>query len=871
MFNYIYLNKNNNLIDIRLKEPINKMTFHDKMEDLGIINMALILAWELDINYIKIKDIVGIIKFNHTYNNYEIFQYNEPIKPAENFIELIDNSIRLMYNQFDVTFNYGFLNYKHKNFSFDKAKIRCDVISSNPTILKNDKHQEFLSKLAINKTNFVVLASDSDIHPNSYKLLVPDVYSKFDLKYINILEKKQALQTIKPRILNTRSYCLVIYSWDGSNYLPAFSLYLNGSRNLKQNLKTADTEFQSVLYNCLPTPKFTKKELDKMTEYLESNDSKYQDLNSRAIAIDPPGSKDKDDAISFNVIKNRGKPVAIEMLVHISDVPPAINSDYTPYHFYYGFHKLETDYMLGSRYPMIDPKLSESTNSLSLIGSGKRAYTVKITYRIKPEGKYLFEIPDKVEMYLEKNIKIFATTYESIATGLTDYSKDLPIDNDYVVKHKLKYNGQPVSTLNPIPCADKKVDLNKMFWENPIDSSNNSDINYVQTQMDQLTWVYKLLVKSLPAVQEIKPLLQTKQYFNDDYQFDLREEWVHRLIEITAVETNKYAALILYDKISSNNYGISKNNFIGKLTTNQIKKYNEFFSKKERFTGSVEKDEGIFRALYYGVKGHNDSPKYVKEKYNQCIPANLMKEIADMQNLEDLPNLYLKFQLDKLANANRPLSKLVSMASFNQNTENLGIALYSTAIRPHLNSKLYYYTYFTSPMRRIVDTMVQTCLISDKEKCEQTINLFKKFLLNRMDINAQVEKYNLFVSVCNKIFGGDSNGVYRTAYIKYGNESFNNIFLPNLDITLSVSTTINKKLAPEGFVNIKLNQITEPLQVDVVDDQSNIITINDIIQEQKQLYFSRERYPDTSSYNYLYMNYKLMADSNGIYAPPNSL
>ena len=73
MFNYISLNKNDNLIDIRLSEQVNKMSFHDLMEDLGIVNMVLILAWELDINYIKIKQIVGLVKFTHTYNTYDIF------------------------------------------------------------------------------------------------------------------------------------------------------------------------------------------------------------------------------------------------------------------------------------------------------------------------------------------------------------------------------------------------------------------------------------------------------------------------------------------------------------------------------------------------------------------------------------------------------------------------------------------------------------------------------------------------------------------------------------------------------------------------------------------------------------------------------
>ena len=70
-------------------------------------------------------------------------------------------------------------------------------------------------------------------------------------------------------------------------------------------MKSADTEFESILYNCLPTPKYSKKELQKMSNYLQENDNKYLDLKSKAIAIDPPGSRDKDDAISFNIVLNK--------------------------------------------------------------------------------------------------------------------------------------------------------------------------------------------------------------------------------------------------------------------------------------------------------------------------------------------------------------------------------------------------------------------------------------------------------------------------------------------------------------------------------------------------------------------------------------
>ncbi len=54
MFHYVYLNKNENLIDIRLNTSITQFNFHQHMENLGLLNIIFITAWELGIKYIKI-------------------------------------------------------------------------------------------------------------------------------------------------------------------------------------------------------------------------------------------------------------------------------------------------------------------------------------------------------------------------------------------------------------------------------------------------------------------------------------------------------------------------------------------------------------------------------------------------------------------------------------------------------------------------------------------------------------------------------------------------------------------------------------------------------------------------------------------------
>ncbi len=875
MFTFIYLDKKRKTLDIRLEANIKANNFHEKMDNLGIINIILILLWEFNISYLKIGEVIGEIKFLNNHTNYEIIHITD-VDP-DDYIELNGKTITLTWENKTISFDHGFLNFKDNKFGTDKAKIRSDIITGGSSMPNKDRHCSIFEALSDERQNVMVLATESQHYKGCYKVFVPDVFNRNELKYQTIIEKEKPLYTLKEKGLYTRSYCLLIYSYtdtiklkvqnkltkkdifvEKDEFKPKAVIYLNGSNGLNKqpNLLQADTEFQTILYNCLPTPKFSTHDLHKTQEYYTKNDNKYRDgktNNTKALAIDPPGSKDKDDAINFNIVWESNKPQFLEMFVHISDVPPIINKDFNRYQFYYGFHKLETDYMLGCRYPMIDPKLSESKNSISLIGDNKRSYTLKTTYKFK-DYETIFDTPHKIEMYLEKNIKIFATTYESVATNTTNYDIDLPLDNDYVVKDRLKFNNTFVPTLNPIPCKNKKVNLDTMFFENKSDI-NKDDSEYLQIQLNQLPWIYGVLVRSLNIVQDIKPILHTKQYVSNDYSFDLREEWVHRLIEITALESNKYAALLLYDKIKNKTFGIN-NKTIGSLNYDDIITYTDYFSKTERFIGNVEKDEGIFRGLYYGVKGHNDSPKFVREKYNCSFPASL-NDSCDQNNIRDLPNLYLKFQLNKTNNVNSPLAKLLNCASFYQSSENLGVALYSTAVRPHLNAKLYFYTFFTSPMRRIVDCFVQYCLISNETDCMNAIDLFSKRLLNRTDINAQCEKYNLYVSVCNKLFGLDKKGSFTTYYVKYGNESFNNIYFPNIDITMSISQKQNEILPSEGIIKITFNHLTENLEIEQVSND-NKITANDLILEQKKLYFQKERYPEVGTHNYYYVNYKFL-------------
>ena len=785
MFEYVYLDGIKTM-DVRLKN-VDDNNFHEKMENLGIINWVVIICWELEIKHILIDNIIGHIQFANLFNNYNIIKTDNL---NANYIEIINDTIKIVYNNNTIIFNIGLLYFKQNKFPNIKMKIRPEILYSAPFTFSNKKKNEIFSLFG---STFALLAAHNN---NEFKVFIPDVKSKEELKYVSFVETNMPKKIINNNLFNTRNYCLLFYN----NCVPTHVLYLSGQNNINY----ADTVFQSLLYNCLPTPKFSNDKSNLI------NYNKYINNNSRAIAIDPPESNDKDDAISFNIIYENNEPKILELFVHISDANSILNYDNNKYHFLYALHKQETDYMFSCRYQMID-----SINSISLIGPDKRCYTIKISYKFNSNNK-IYNIPNSVEMYLEKNVKIFATTYDKISNLTTNYDIDLPFNNQQII--------------NPMPCQKKNIIINKDDFENYNDIDNTDSV-FIDKQLNQLVDIYEILINSLSIANNIT---HNNKYIN------LREAWVHRLIEITALEANKYAALILYEKIKTNK-------IVNKLNFQQILNYNIKFSKRKQFIGAPGKIEGIFRGLYYNVKGHNETPEFVNKTHTQCVPEVLIKQIKITDKITDLPNL------NKINKKDSIMNKILSQTSFFQKTENLGIALYSTSIRPHLNAKLYYYTYFTSPIRRIVDCMVQYCLMSDKSKCNKMISLFKNKLLNRTDINYQVEKYNLYLSVCNKIFK-DSNE-YITYYIKYGNSNFTNIYLPNLDITLTLNNdTLQDALQDEGQVKLIFTNITVPLDIKVINNE--IITPNDLIKKQKELYFQNKRYPEENSYNYQYLNYR---------------
>ena len=127
MFEYVYLDGIKTM-DVRLKN-VDDNNFHEKMENLGIINWVVIICWELEIKHILIDNIIGHIQFANLFNNYNIIKTD---KLNANYIEIINDTIKFVYNNNTIIFNIGLLYFKQNKFPNIKMKIRPEILYSAP-------------------------------------------------------------------------------------------------------------------------------------------------------------------------------------------------------------------------------------------------------------------------------------------------------------------------------------------------------------------------------------------------------------------------------------------------------------------------------------------------------------------------------------------------------------------------------------------------------------------------------------------------------------------------------------------------------------------------------------------------------------------
>ena len=342
------------------------------------------------------------------------------------------------------------------------------------------------------------------------------------------------------------------FSQSVQNYFLSIILFRDEvKKNNNICIELLEDEFLSLRCSCLPTPIIRQQEIEigdaKVAEGIRLGF--YNDITGKyAVAIDPSvKSKDKDDAIFF---EENAENNCISMYVYISDVSPYMNQD-NLYIFNYAAFKQETEYIGHTRrYPLLDPYLSE--DKLSLMGDNRNAIEVKINYE-RLSDQTINKNPLLVTVQKVRNLKIIYTTYKDVHNTFITVNPDLKLLKDNVNKTVISNNFSMKSfdvVLGDATHSFNKQDLegNNLFGN----IGNPTEYNEFYNQICLMHKYYKIIGLSVDTMNVINTYLDPFSIkFNDSNNLvfddnEIYDKWIHTLIEITALEVNKYIGLIQY-------------------------------------------------------------------------------------------------------------------------------------------------------------------------------------------------------------------------------------------------------------------------------------------------------------------------------------
>ena len=756
-----YQNIRDNIYDFRIKDN-HKI---NNYKNLNIFNLAIILATRLEIKYFSGVDENQQLRFFNFINSRERFTILD-------LQDIQSNPYIVIYNKTSNNIYIKIMNSKWKNLEL-KLIIDCE-----------NYYDAFkITDYNINDTTF---------------------YNTGGLNIINCLMDK-FIYSYKP-ITKGRKTKLSKIKLDiefNINQLPYFGLlYLNNDKKILLNIEITHDEFKSLLFNCLQTPLITNKELNIGETIIWENDDKYIDMSGKyAIAIDPSiDSRDKDDAIRFEEIDDYNGKKVMKMYVYISDVSPYINL-YNPYLFNYCLYKQETEYIGETlKYALVDPYLSE--NRLSLMGNNKNAIEIMVVYEKIDQGK-IYNIPLEVNVQRVKNINILYTTYTDIHNNIINENRNDDLIYDYPNTRRVLFNNFSLKN-------DQQINITEIFKGQNTTILNNSLIK----QFKLFHKYYSILNKCLVITDNIQPIYpevyyQENNILNNNLYDDIYERWIHKLIEITALESNKYLALIQYKFVSegnlSGNYNITCHDI--KLLHQQLKRYHEEEKHKIfELECKSRDDEGKLKVKYNTDKlvlicekdEINRTTNVDKQKFKTSLEYGLKLEALDKKYENDVNIIKEKLEADKLKIHEKRLQheKDVFLGfykiskSFNSdlncelNPKNIvdnrydvisecfikkpfeiirhkynkyetyskndseNDSIYSSFPKLLLSSNTFFSTQFTSPLRRFLDLLVHNLLFI---QCDQTVLkvVFKIFKIREKNFNDNIKIYNRYFSLFN--------------------------------------------------------------------------------------------------------------------------
>ncbi len=611
-------------------------------------------------------------------------------------------------------------------FDFIEVRNLKQFFFENEIIYKKFKKNKNLNDYTQNNPNEMILltgwfkAGDNKTPSN----LILDLL-KYDYQFkssslmrCKILESgiNEYLEKIGKRI---NGYCLFLVE-----------LKDNYTLIVKKIVQISFDEYLSYLYDLMLPYKYDLN--DKINNNFKIKKYKDNDIERIAFAIDPDGSKDRDDAISAfylkdnEVVSSLENATHIKLSVHIADTLDFIEPSSNNYYYNYSKYKVNTDYLDKYNLPMMDRMLSE--DFLSLIGNNKNAITTELIYKILDKKKFIISnVPEDINFYRSTNLNIIGTTYTKFAESF-DLKPEKGFSNKDFIKRLI------------LPC-NKKIqrDFNQFIYEGKYGKKlGKIDYKLEKYIANNLKQLYIFFVNSLDhtgkdSLLKIPSTLKLDKTSKNIYlDFNPVDMWAHSLVEYTAIETNIYYAhlmtLLYKKKIKEERNSF---NFDYKLIRQQISLYgddiqnkiinNILFDKK-----IIEKNIGIFRNLYTSEDNHYinfETQKMIiklhkKKNNNDQITEKLLKFYFKSKNKSEFMRLLLALrQIMVLINAKTNLDiseKLISK-------EIKMKAKYQSIPIAHSDIASYFYTHSTSPMRRFVDINVHNLIFNKNNKIKNFI------------------------------------------------------------------------------------------------------------------------------------------------------
>ena len=666
----------------------------------------------------------GFYKINYKKNVPAIFEYSiNKIKESNKYITVDDELKNIIFfkNKDDITFINIISKPDTRIFSslfkfediYDVSKFLLTNKKAYSHILLSKQQRYILTGwISLGNDNNIIL----DLLKYDKKKTILTRCKIHDLKIIKKLNKLY-LKTKK----KIKSYCLIFVNFKKYDFF-----------KIDYIIPITFDEYITYIYDLMLPYKYDFNDKDN----LKTNKIKYNnnDIERYAFAIDPDGSKDRDDAISaFYLdknykITNLENATFIKLIVHISDTLSYIQPKKDNYYYHYSKYKCNTDYLDKYNLPMMDRILSE--NYLSLEGNNNDAITISISYKIIDKKNFIiYPFPEKVKVNQSSNLHIYGTTYKKFSESF-ELNKKNNFDNSKFIKRLL------------IKCNNKlNRDINEFIYEGESMYPNKTK-KIIANNLKQL---YIFFVNSLnhtgkdTLIKLPSNLVRHKISGKTNIYLDFSpiDMWSHSLIEYTALESNIYFSYLMY----SSNENKLKNK---SLTLNDILKINENVGNKNinlLFDNTINRKNiklsknGIYRNLY--------SPSLNQDFYlNEKIRKIIIKLWSKNKNKQFIFILQ-KFLENFKYNSKQPIIEFLKLVlSLRQvilllnSKTNLDVSskLISKEIKMkakydffpigHFDICSLFYTHATSPMRRFVDINVHNLIF----------NSHKKYIYSNLDL-----------------------------------------------------------------------------------------------------------------------------------------